>query len=510
MDLPDLIALLSRPDAYPRPVQAVEVRQTHISVVFLAGEFVYKVKKPVDLGFVNFSTLEKRRHFCDEETRLNRRLAPGVYLGVVPVTRDGVEKPGEVIEWAVKMTRLPDEASLRWHVRHGEVSTAQVSALAQRVAAFQQTAEANERTAAFGRFEVVAGNARENFDQSRNQVGTTVPPVVFERLQALTEAALLRLQPLIESRAARGVPRDTHGDLRLEHVYLLPDGLAIIDCIEFSERFRYADPVADVAFLVMDLLAEGRPDLARTFADAYFAASGDEGGRRLLPFYVAYRAAVRGKVQGMKAVEPEVPAAERETARRRSGAFWRLALGQLEQPARRPCLVLVGGLPGTGKSTLALGLADAGGFEVIRSDVVRKELAGDLRGEALYTAEWMDRTYAGCLRRAGELLSHGRRVIVDATFREERWRGQYLAAAVSLGVPGLLLVCEAPSELVRQRLAARTGDPSDADWSVYQKAAAAWEESGPAVRRSTHIIDTADAEAARGAALTTLREVGVL
>jgi len=510
MDLTDLIALLSRPEAYPHPAAAVEVRQTHISAVFLAGDFVYKVKKPVDLGFLDFTTLEKRRHFCDEETRLNRRLAPGVYLGVVPVTSDGVETSGEVVEWAVRMARLPDEASLRWHVRHGEVTTQQIEALAARIAEFHRAAEASERTAAFGRFEVVAGNARENFEQSRNQVGATVHRDVFDRLEALTEEALTRLRPLIEARAARGVPRDTHGDLRLEHVYLLPDGLAIIDCVEFSERFRYADPVADAAFLVMDLLAEGRPDLGWTFADAYLAASGDEVGRRLLPFYVAYRAAVRGKVQGMKAGEPEVPAAERATARKRSAAFWLLALGQLEEPARRPCLVLVGGLPGTGKSTLARGLAADGGFEVIRSDVVRKELAVGVSGETLYSPEWIERTYAECLRRAEGLLAQGRRVIVDATFREGQWRDLFLAAARGLGTPGLLLICEAPPEMVRQRLAARTGDPSDADWAVYQKTAAAWEESSAAVKHSTQVISTADADAARAAAGRALREAGVL
>jgi aminoglycoside phosphotransferase family enzyme/predicted kinase len=509
MDLPDLIALLSRPEAYPHPVPSVEVRQTHISVVFLAGAFAYKLKKPVDLGFLDFTTLERRRHFCDEETRLNRRLAPGVYLGVVPVARDGIEGRGEVIEWAVKMARLPDEASLRWHVRHGEVTPQQVEALARRIAEFHRTAESGERIAAFGRFEVVAGNARENFDQSRSHVGATVGRPVFDRLEELTEEALTRLRPLIESRAARGVPRDTHGDLRLEHVYLLPDGLAVIDCVEFAERFRFADPVADAAFLVMDLLAEGRPDLARVFTDAYFAATGDAEGRRLLPFYVAYRAAVRGKVQGMKAGEPEVPTAEKATARRRSGRFWLLALGQLEEPARRPCLVLVGGLPGTGKSTLARGLAGAG-FEVIRSDVVRKELAAGVSGEALYTREWTERTYAECLRRAEALLVGGKRVIVDATFHEDLWRARYLTVAKEVGVPGMFLVCDALPGEVRKRLKNRTGDASDADWSVYRTMAETWEVVGERVGRVTRGLDTTDTAAGLAAARRALERAGLL
>jgi aminoglycoside phosphotransferase family enzyme/predicted kinase len=514
MHLPDLIAALSRPEAYPHPAASVEVRQTHISVVFLAGEFAYKVKKPVDLGFLDFTTPEKRRHFCNEETRLNRRLAPSVYLGVVPITYDGeaahMDGHGEAVEWAVKMARLPDETSLRWHVRHGDVTPGQLEALAKRVAGFHRTAGANDRTATFGRFEVVAANARENFAQSRGHVGATASRAVFDRLEGLTEAALAQLRPLIETRTAREVPRDTHGDLRLDHVYLLPDGFAIIDCIEFNERFRYADPVADAAFLVMDLLSEGRRDLARTFAGAYFDASGDGEGRQLLPFYVSYRAAVRGKVEGMKATEPEVPAADREAARKAARAHWLLALGQLEEPARRPCLVLIGGLPGTGKSTLARGLAGAGGFEVIRSDVVRKELAPGVSGEALYAPEWTERTYVECLRRAEALVSEGKRVIVDATFREDRRRERFLTAAKKLGVPGLLLVCVIPPELVRQRLAARTSDVSDADWAVYRKLAGEWQAPGSAAGRLTRVIDTTDGPAAVETARRELSAAGVL
>src|SRR5262245_32742884 len=394
MDLPRLIAALSEPDAYPYPVGRVEVRQTHISVVFLAGEHVYKIKKPVNLGFLDFSTLDKRWHFCEEEVRLNRRLAPEVYLGVVPVTRRGdsfaVEGDGEPVEWAVKMRRLPDDATLLRRLERGEVDESVMRSLAQTVANFhlQPTLTLPHKGGvekSFGRFEVVAGNARENFAQSAGQVGVTVSQAVFDRLRALTETELSRLKPLIEARAERDMPRDTHGDLHLDHVYLLADPLphgrgserlVLIDCIEFNERFRFADPVADMAFVVMDLLFHGRRDLARAFADAYFAATGDAEGRELLSFYVAYRAAVRAKVDGIKAAEAEVPETARAAARARARAHWLLALGELAGPAARPGLVLVGGLPGTGKSTLARALAERTGFTAIRSDVVRKEIAG--------------------------------------------------------------------------------------------------------------------------------------
>lgn len=360
MELARLIEALSDPAAYPRAdaVEAVEVRQTHISVVFLAGRHVYKVKKPLATGFLDFSTPERRRHFCEQEVRLNRRLAPSVYLGVVPVTRDGsgvrVEGRGEIVEWAVKMVRLPDEATLRERLRRGELGPAPLEALALRLADFHARADAGPAVAAWGRYGVVAANARENLDQSASHVGTTLSRSVFARLRDLTDSALAELRPLIEARAGRGVPRDGHGDLRLAHVYLFPDrpppdDLVLIDCIEFNERFRCGDPVADVAFPVMDLARNGRNDLGAAFTDAYVRASGDEEGRALFPFYTAYRAAVRGKVEGMELGEPEVPAAERAEALAEARGHWLLALVALEQPARRPCLVLVEACPGRGR-----------------------------------------------------------------------------------------------------------------------------------------------------------------
>jgi aminoglycoside phosphotransferase family enzyme/predicted kinase len=525
MDLPRLIEALSAPTAYPYPVGLVEIRQTHISAVFLAGPYAYKVKKPVNLGFLDFTTLEKRLHFCEEEVRLNRRLAPTVYLGVVPVVRTGnglqLEGVGEVVEWAVKMQRLPDEATLQERLGHGEVGVELVEALARRIASFHRGAEANERIATFGRFEAVARIILDIFAQAATQVGTTVSGAVFGRVKALAEAALSRLRPLIEARAARGMPRDCHGDLHLDHVYYFPDrrppaDLVIIDCIEFNERFRFIDPVADMAFPAMDLAFHGRRDLARPFDDAYFRAAGDEAGRPLLPLYTAYRATVRGMVEGLELAEKEVPEAERMAALGRARAHWLLALTELENPGRKPCLLLVAGLPGTGKSRLARGLAESADFSVVRSDVVRKELAGlsahappPLR-EIVYNAEWNERTYTECLRRAGQLLFEGRRALVDATFREEQQRQIFLNAAVQWGVPVGILLCQAEPETVRRRLELRQGDASDADWSVYLQVAACWEEMGTLSRQVLRAVSTeGNPDQALSWALDALRQLGL-
>lgn len=529
MDITRLIEALRRPEAYPGEPGHVEIRQTHISVVALTDAHAYKIKKPLNLGFLDFTTLERRRHFCREEVRLNRRLAPGVYLGVVPIVwSDGelvVEGDGDPAEYAVKMERLPDRATLREHLRRGELTAEVLQQLGWRLASFHASAASSPQVDRFGKWDVVAANARENLEQSRGHVGASVSERVFERLGQRLEAALARLQPLMEARVGAHVPRDTHGDLHLDHVYLFPErrpprDLVVIDCVEFNERFRYADPVADMAFLVMDLIFRGRRDLGRVFADAYFVAAEDVRGRDLLPFYVAYRAAVRAKVEGMVAQEEEVPERDRTEAIGRARAHWLLALSQLEEPRRRPCLILVGGLPGTGKTTLVDRLAEEVGFESISTDRVRKELAGVPSqvhakanfGEGIYTPEWNDRTYAACLERVGELLFEGHRVIVDASFREVARRRAFLEAASAWGVQSAFFRCAASPDTVRQRLGTRRAGPSDADWSIYEATAAAWEaDESPDPRWSYATISTDGAlDDTVATALAHLRTLGLV
>lgn len=526
MELAELLAALADPRVYRKPEGTpVEVVQTHVSAVFLVEGDVYKLKKPVDLDFLDYSTVARRQHFCELEVELNRRLAPDVYLGAQPVVRTPaglrVGGSGEVVDWVVHMRRLPDAARLGARIAAGEVDAATLRRLGARIAGFHRAARRGPAVSTWATFAAVAANCRQNFVQLAGL--KLVSEALLTRLERSTEDALGRGHAAIDRRARRFVACDTHGDLRLEHIYWFPErpapaDLVIIDCIEFGEQFRCADPVADLAFLVMDLHDAGRVDLADALADGYFAAVAAGGplgeadsevepvdevaeGRALLPLYTAYRATVRGKVEGFKAGEPEVPSEAAQAALAAAHRHLLLALQELQPPGVRPCLVLVIGLPGTGKSTVARRLAEDG-FLWVRSDAVRKQLAGlpdeapapAGPGEGIYTPAWTERTYAVCLEQARAHLLEGKRVVVDANFKAEAQRRPFLELARALGVPARVLECAAPEELVRERLARRTGDASDADFAVYLQARAAWEPLAP---ESAALADAIDTGAAR-------------
>ena len=510
----EAVRSLSRECAFPVPVDVVRVRQTHISTVFLGGELVFKVKKPVKLPFLDFSTVEQRHFFCHEEVRINRPWAPDVYLGVVPVTReaDGLrfEGSGPVVDWAVKMRRLPESANLRSRLQHGLLDPRDLVRAAQRIAAIHRQAcccigeQATQAEAEFRR------QLRGNWEFARDLKPHVVDPQVLRRLETLSEEWLQRHDDTLRRRASDGHVRDLHGDLRLEHIFLFPDrappnDIVILDGIEFDAGLRRIDVLADIAFSVMELSFAGRHDLARDFAEVYFSETRDDG-RSLLPLFAAYRSAVRAKVAAILGGEPEIPHPDRDEALARSRAHWLWSLSELECPDRRPALVLVSGLPGTGKSTLAKSLADVAHFdEVLRTDVVRKDLASQSAASAdLYSADRTERTYDECWCRARKRLLTGGRVLVDATFQRESFRHRFLQMALDCGVRAVWLECHAPADVVQQRLLSRHGDPSDADWSVYQLVREHWEH---ATEFSERFHSTIEAGGFAASALDAARQV---
>jgi aminoglycoside phosphotransferase family enzyme len=328
-ELPALIKALLDPRAYPGPPEKVELVQTQISYVFLAGEFVYKVKKPVDMGFLDYTTLAKRRFFCRKEVELNRRLCRYAYLGVVPVVKEigryKIGGRGKAEEYAVKMRRLPQDRMMDVLLGKNAVTPGMVENVAKTVADFHKRAAAGEAISRTGGIEAVIRNTQENFAQTDRYFDIIIDPGVYRRIKAYTEDFIETNMPLFHKRMREGRVRDCHGDLHAAHICFTDRGICIFDCIEFIDRLRYTDVAAEVAFLAMDLDHFGRSDLAGEFIKAYIKESGDKELLKLLDFYKCYRAYVRGKISCFQYEDPQMPAEEKERSRANARRYFKLA-----------------------------------------------------------------------------------------------------------------------------------------------------------------------------------------
>lgn len=486
---------LRDPRAYPGRPDAVELVQTHVSLVFLAGERAYKVKKPVDLGFLDFRTVEAREAACAEEVRLNEALAPGVYRRVAWVTRESdgslrVDGEGKPVEPVVEMLRLPRERMLDALLERGEVDNALVESLAALIARFHATAPTGPGIDEHGSPAAIAANVRENTEQTRAfahapgaHAGVrTLSPRLHRFLAERAEAFVAAERTLLERRVGEGHIREGHGDIHAGNVCVLPGGILVYDRIEFTPRFRCGDTVADIGFLAMDMDGRGFRGFAALLARRYAEHSGDRDLPGLLPFYKAYRAVVRGKVLSMAAADPVLDEAEREARRRAAMRSFALA-ATYDLP---PCLVLTCGLPGSGKTTAARAIARPFEAVLLRSDVQRKRLAG-LRpteaaaapyGEGIYRQALTDETYGALLDDAVSALRSGRSVVVDASFATAARRAPFVEAARELGLPVVVAHVEVPEAVARTRLEAREHDPgevSDADLEVRRRMAEGFE-----------------------------------
>ena len=496
----ELLAFLLEPSSYPHRPKYVRLKQTHSSYVLLASPYAYKIKKPVNFGFLDFSTLEKRRYFSEREIVLNRRLCLNVHLGVVPISlREGRLAFGpfdEIVEYAVKMRKLDDRYFMLRLLKKGQVGTQELDRLVSTLKTFYEAQNPPEEVAAWGRIDKLKISTDENFRQTEDFIGFTISRPTFDTIRFYTDSFYLRNADLFEARVREQRIRDCHGDLHLEHIHIAPKTLSVYDCIEFNDRFRYIDVANDVAFLAMDLDFHGRPDLSRQFTVTMANALNDLGMLHLLDFYKCYRAYIRGKVESFHQSVPGLPEVERRASRARAGRYFRQAL-QYVVCGSEPKVIIVMGRAASGKSTLARSVGRELGWEVISSDHIRKEHAGvppyKRCGPAirrrLYSKATTRKTYDALLQNAINRLKERGSLIIDATFSSRQHRDELVQKLGTLGVAYCFIETQASEEALKKRLVEREGkldEVSDARLEDFETLTRSYEV--PAEVRKCHLV----------------------
>lgn len=513
-----IAAGLLLPAAYPHAVKDLRLIETHISWVLLTGEYAYKVKKPVDLGFADFTTLERRHHFCEEEVRLNRRLAPDLYLDVVPIggsyDSPRVSTDGEPIDYAVRMRQFPQESLLGNVLARGALLPEHIDSLAAEIAEFHARVSPAPSDSAFGTPDRVWQAAAE-------ALGRVEPspddPLLVERLRNLCRHEFLLRLDDFSVRKALGLVRECHGDMHLGNMLLSDGNVVIFDGIEFNDEFRWIDVMSEVAFAVMDLDDRGRPDYARRLLNAYLERTSDYAGVTVLRFYLAYRAVVRAAVASIRLEQAEAAAEVRSRLSTELHGYVDLADRYL-QPAM-PMLVITHGVSGGGKTTVTESILEAIGAIRIRSDVERKRLFGkaplDRTAAAtrtgIYSAASTEKTYGRLAELAETIVRAGFPAIVDATFLQREERDRFRRLAERLRVPLAILDIRADDAVLRERIMRRlaTGDDaSDAGLAVLEHQLKSRDPLGPDEVAGAIVIDTGS-ESVVGRASTALRALAV-
>ncbi len=468
VDREKLIHTFSSPDFYPHPVDKIEKRETHISLVFLTGEYVYKIKKPVDFGFLDFTTLEKRKFCCEQEIKLNRRLTSNVYLDLLTLRKQNAKlvlsDKGQIVEYVIKMRQLRDNDTLLFLLRNNRLQEHHITELAEKLANFYTGATRNSSIDTFGEVDTVGFNTEENFSQTEAFVPDIIPKDRYDFIRDATRRFLSERKDLFDKRIENGWIRDCHGDLRCEHIYFEEQGIQIIDCIEFNDRFRYGDVASDLAFLLMDLDFNGYRQTAKKLVTQYVKACYDPDIFGVLDFYKCYRAYVRLKVSCFQLSGGTLTA--KEGARLRGEARRYLDLSfEAANHFSRPTLWLVCGLPASGKSKMSRELSQRYAIPVFSSDIVRKELFGfkpeervdEDFGKGIYSPQASAKTYNKLINLAEQVLKTGSSVVLDATFGNSKTRKKVAAMARQNGANFVIVHCKPPVHIIERRLKAREG-----------------------------------------------------
>jgi uncharacterized protein len=495
--LPELIQQMLLPEFYPHPVtEPIESIQTHISTVFLTGEFAYKIKKPVDFGFLDYSTLAKRYHCCHAELRLNQRGAQELYLEVVAISRQGdryyLGNDGEIVDYAVKMAQFPQANLFSNLFVDGKITATDIEDLAGVVATFHANASTSEYIDTFGTIECIKRSIEDNYHHTAKYIGSVQTRSQYIETKAYSDRYFNEHPELFVQRVTGGFIRECHGDLHLRNICLWHDKILLFDCIEFNEAYRFVDTMYDVAFVVMDLEARGRKDLANRFLNTYIERTGDWEGLQVLPLYLSRQAYVRAKVTSFLLDDAGIPESDRQAAAQTASDYYHQAWAYTQ--IDRGKLIMLSGVSGSGKSTVGKQIAVQVGAVKLRSDAVRKHLGGiplcDRGDTSLYTPEMTAQTYDRLLNLAQKLTARGFTVILDAKYDRVALRAAVIDLAHDRDISFQIFHCTAPDAVLRDRLKQRTGDIADATVDLLASQQAAWEDFTPAERGYVTSIDT--------------------
>ena len=498
-NLPELIQQMLLPDFYPHPVtMPIELIQTHASIVLLTGDFAYKLKKPVNFGFLDYSTLANRQHFCEEEIRLNQRGAKELYLTVLAISKQGNQyqfgNQGEIVDYAVKMVQFSQSALLSNMFESGQITTDDIVGMGLVVARFHAGAQTSEYISSFGTVAKIRQSIDDNYRQTEKYIGRSQTQQQYTETKAYTDRFLIENEQLFLDRIAGGFIRECHGDLHLRNICYWQHKILLFDCIEFNEPFRFVDTMYDVAFAVMDLEARGRKDLANRFLNTYAEQTGDWAGLQVLPMYLSRQAYVRAKVTSFLLDDAGISSGDRATAAETAGNYYHQAWGYTRTKQGR--LIMISGLSGSGKSTLGKQIAESLGGVQIRSDAVRKHLGGipllTKGDDSLYTPEMTARTYQAVLILGAKLAAQGFTVILDAKYDRQSLRTAVIDLAQSEGIQLDIIHCTAPESVLLDRLAQRIGDIADATVDLLASQQAAWEDFSPIEAAYVTRIDTTE------------------
>lgn len=525
--LPPLIQQMLQPEFYSHTVSCpIKLIQTHISYVLLTGDYVYKVKKSVNFGFLDFTTLEQRGYFCKEELRLNRRLSPDLYLEVVAFGQRALgqfqiltaETPvDEAVEYAVLMRQFEQKGLFSRLLEQGKLTLDLMEELAKLMVAFHAIAATNPEIQSFGTVEALRQVDENNYDLSLPFVGLSQTQTQFDQTGAFTTELFDTHPDWFAQRQQEGKIRECHGDLHLNNVCLYHGKIQVFDCIEFNKGFRNIDVLYDVAFMVMDLEFQGRMDLANAFLNTYLEQTGDYSGAVLLPLYLSMRAYIRGNVNALALNEPSISAAEKQQFQERATAYYRWAWRYTQR--QQGHIFLMSGLSGSGKTTVARKVSGLFNAIHIRSDAVRKQLAGiplkqrgdtaGTYGSSIYTPEITQKTYERLLELGILLVLQGFPVVLDAKYERQSLRQTVNAKAQTAEIPLQILYCTAPLFVLRERMQTRKGDISDATVNLLAdqlKATELFTEAELAYVTSIYTDQDVDAQIRRG--LKTLTSEG--